>query len=72
MTGELAGRAVLTVPSTYLQARLNFGSEEDEWVAEPAGFAVHAVVERRADLTRPAGGLETNAAAVPALPHRFA
>jgi 3',5'-cyclic AMP phosphodiesterase CpdA len=45
MTGELAGRAVLTVPSTYLQARLNFGSEEDEWVAEPAGFALHAVFD---------------------------
>ena len=43
MTGELAGCAVLTVPSTYMQARLNFGSTEDEWVAEPAGFALHVV-----------------------------
>jgi 3',5'-cyclic AMP phosphodiesterase CpdA len=45
VTAELAGRAVLTVPSTYVQARLNFGSAEDEWVAEPAGFALHAVLD---------------------------
>jgi 3',5'-cyclic-AMP phosphodiesterase len=45
MTGEFAGRAVLTVPSTYVQARLNFGSEEDEWVAEPTGFALHSVLD---------------------------
>jgi Icc protein len=44
ITGELAGRAVLTVASTYVQARLNFGSTEDEWVAEPACFALHAVL----------------------------
>jgi 3',5'-cyclic AMP phosphodiesterase CpdA len=43
ITGELAGRAVLTVPSTYVQARLDFCSEEIELAAEPAGFAVHAV-----------------------------
>jgi 3',5'-cyclic-AMP phosphodiesterase len=45
ITGELAGRAVLTVPSTYVQARLNLGSEEIELAAEPAGFAVHAVLD---------------------------
>jgi Icc protein len=45
MTGEFAGRAVLTVPSTYVQARLNFGSEEDEWAAEPTGFALHAMLD---------------------------
>jgi 3',5'-cyclic-AMP phosphodiesterase len=45
VTAELGGRAVLTVPSTYVQARLNFGSSEDEWVAEPAGFALHAVLD---------------------------
>ena len=45
MTAELAGRAVLTVPSTYVQARLDFSSEEIEFVDEPAGFAVHAVVD---------------------------
>jgi hypothetical protein len=30
ITGDLAGRAVLTVPSTYVQAQLKFGSEEIE------------------------------------------
>jgi 3',5'-cyclic AMP phosphodiesterase CpdA len=45
VTGEFAGRVALTVPSTYVQARLNFGSQEDEWVAEPAGFAVHTMLD---------------------------
>ena len=44
ITAEFAGRAVLTVPSTYVQARLNFGSEL-ELAAEPAGFALHAVFD---------------------------
>jgi 3',5'-cyclic-AMP phosphodiesterase len=42
---ELAGRSVLTVPSTYVQARLSFGSEELELAVEPAGFALHAVLD---------------------------
>lgn len=45
ITGELAGRAVLTVPSTYVQARLNIGSEQIELADEPAGFALHAVLD---------------------------
>jgi Icc protein len=45
ITAELAGRPVLTVPSTYVQARLDFRAEEIELAKEPAGFAVHAVVE---------------------------
>ena len=45
MTAELAGRAVLTVPSTYVQARLDFRSDEARLAAEPAGFAVHAVLD---------------------------
>jgi 3',5'-cyclic-AMP phosphodiesterase len=45
ISGELAGRAVLSVPSTYVQARLNFGSQEIELAADPAGFAVHAVLD---------------------------
>ena len=45
ITSNLAGRAVLTVPSTYVQARLTFGSQEIEFAAEPAGFAVHAVLD---------------------------
>jgi len=45
ITGELAGRPVLTVPSTYVQARVSFGGHDIEWVAEPAGFALHAVLD---------------------------
>lgn len=44
MTAELAGRAVLTVPSTYIQTRLNFNSDEIELADEPRGFAVHALL----------------------------
>jgi 3',5'-cyclic-AMP phosphodiesterase len=44
MTAELAGRAVLAVPSTYVQARLNFSSDEID-AAEPRGFAVHALLD---------------------------
>ena len=43
--GELAGRAVLTVPSTYVQARLDFRLQEIELADEPAGFAVHAILD---------------------------
>jgi Icc protein len=45
MTAELAGRAVLAVPSTYIQTRLSFNSDEIETVAEPPGFAVHALLD---------------------------
>jgi 3',5'-cyclic-AMP phosphodiesterase len=45
MTGDLTGLPVLTVPSTYAQARLNFTMQELELAAAPAGFAVHAVVD---------------------------
>jgi len=45
MTAELAGRAVLVVPSTYIQTRLNFNPQEIETVAEPPGFAVHALLD---------------------------
>src|SRR5438477_64755 len=45
MTAELAGRAVLVVPSTYIQTRLNFNPQEIETVADPPGFAVHALLD---------------------------
>jgi Icc protein len=45
ITGELRGRTVLTVASTYVQARLNPGSEELELAAEPAGVAFHTVLD---------------------------
>jgi hypothetical protein len=44
MTAELAGRAVLAVPSTYVQTRLSFNSDEIEIALEPCGFAVHALL----------------------------
>jgi 3',5'-cyclic-AMP phosphodiesterase len=45
ITAELAGRAVLAVPSTYVQTRLSFNSDEIETAAEPPGFAVHALLD---------------------------
>jgi 3',5'-cyclic-AMP phosphodiesterase len=45
MAGELAGRAVLAVPSTYVQTRVAFESGEIEFAAETPGFAVHAVLD---------------------------
>jgi 3',5'-cyclic-AMP phosphodiesterase len=45
ITAVLAGRAVLAVPSTYMQARLDFLTERLQTVPDPAGFAVHALVD---------------------------
>jgi 3',5'-cyclic-AMP phosphodiesterase len=42
IVGELAGRAVLTVPSTYLQAALDFTDTGLTMRADPPGFAIHA------------------------------
>jgi 3',5'-cyclic-AMP phosphodiesterase len=42
---ELAGCAVLAIPSTYLQGRLDFTGPEFVLQAEPPGFAIHALVE---------------------------
>lgn len=44
IAADLGGCAVLAVPSTYIQARLDFRSDELELAAEPPGFAVHVVV----------------------------
>jgi Icc protein len=46
ITAELAGRVVVSAPSTYVQLRLGFGSTI-ELADEPAGFLVHAVVGDR-------------------------
>jgi Icc protein len=48
ITGELGGRVVLSVPSTYVQARLDFDAaaivvDSDE----PPAFALHALVDGR-------------------------
>jgi 3',5'-cyclic-AMP phosphodiesterase len=45
LTGELRGRNVLAVPSTYVQGRLEFGAEEIQVSDEPCGFAVHALFD---------------------------
>ena len=45
MSGELAGRGVVVAPSTYVQMRPAFLSDELELTTEPAGFTLHAVVE---------------------------
>ena len=43
ISAELGGRSVLAAPSTYVQARLDFGAGEIELSADdPLGFAVHA------------------------------
>jgi 3',5'-cyclic-AMP phosphodiesterase len=43
VTSELAGRAVLAVPSTYMQARLDLVMNELQTVPDPAGFALHVL-----------------------------
>jgi Icc-related predicted phosphoesterase len=43
IVAELAGRAVVTVPSTYLQATLDFTSTGIEMRPDPPGFAIHAL-----------------------------
>lgn len=45
VSAGLGGRSVLAVPSTYVQAQLQFGAEEVQLSAEPSGFAVHAFVD---------------------------
>jgi Icc protein len=45
ITAELAGRTVLTAPSTYTQFRLGFTPEGIELSTEPASFVLHAVVD---------------------------
>jgi len=44
ITGEFAGRDVMTCPSTYVQARLDFTAREIELTEEPGGFVLHSVV----------------------------
>ncbi len=42
IVAELAGRAVVTVPSTYLQAALDFTAPKLTMRPDPPGFAIHA------------------------------
>jgi Icc protein len=43
IVSELAGRAVLAAPSTYLQSALKFAPEPIEMRPDPPGFAIHAL-----------------------------
>jgi Icc protein len=43
IAADLAGQVVLSAPSTYVQARLNLGSADIEFVDDPPGYAVHAM-----------------------------
>jgi len=45
IVADLAGRPVLTVPSTYVQTQLAFGSSQIEFSDEPASFAWHAMID---------------------------
>jgi 3',5'-cyclic-AMP phosphodiesterase len=45
MSAELAGRTVLVIPSTYVQARLDLRTKEVQFSTEPRGFAVHSLLD---------------------------
>ena len=45
ITGTIAGRTVLTVPSTYVQTLLQLGPQDAKLVEEPTAFALHTVVD---------------------------
>jgi 3',5'-cyclic-AMP phosphodiesterase len=47
ITAVLAGRPALTIPGTYAQAPLDFGSAELPMIPEPLAFAVHTVIDGR-------------------------
>jgi 3',5'-cyclic-AMP phosphodiesterase len=42
---KLAGRPVMSVPSTYVQGLLDFGATELALSDDPPGFAVHALLD---------------------------
>jgi 3',5'-cyclic-AMP phosphodiesterase len=45
MTAGFAGRRLLTIPSTYVQARPDFTTGGIDMVDDPAAFALHTVAE---------------------------
>jgi 3',5'-cyclic-AMP phosphodiesterase len=45
ITAELGGRTVLAVPSTFVQAQVNFSTDKIGFVVEPCGYAVHALLD---------------------------
>ena len=46
MVAELAGRAVVTVPSTYMQSAPDFVGSGIRMRPDPPGFALHALRDR--------------------------
>lgn len=49
ITGAIAGRPALTIPSTYVQARLDFTAAQLSLGPGPRGYALHAVVDGAID-----------------------
>src|SRR5262249_29791686 len=45
LVATLAGRPRLAIPSTYVQARLDFTAPEIQLGPGPPGFAIHALVD---------------------------
>jgi 3',5'-cyclic-AMP phosphodiesterase len=45
IAGEIGGRAVLTIPSTYVQLKLDFTSEDLHTTAEAPAIAVHVLID---------------------------
>ncbi|MGA2928559.1 MAG: metallophosphoesterase [Solirubrobacteraceae bacterium] len=45
VVGELGGAGVLAVSGSYVQAKLDLGTDEIKLADEPAAFAVHALVD---------------------------
>lgn len=43
--GEFAGRSAMSAPSTFAQLKLDFHTSEIQIADEPAGFAIHALVD---------------------------
>jgi hypothetical protein len=45
IAGEIGGRPVLTIPSTYVQLKLDFTSEDLHTTAEAPAIAVHVLID---------------------------
>ena len=45
IAGELAGKAVLAAPSTYMQLALDFEADKLVFSDDPPGFAVHVAID---------------------------
>jgi len=47
IAAPFAGRVALSIPSTYMQGKLDFSTETIELVDEPPAYAIHAFVDGR-------------------------